>query len=166
MRGSQYLFAVQLALCLCWQHCHFVQHYYAYFLSYNFCTGLMMLGQFHHQCLAINPGCLTFCSAMFIDFCDQKVHQEPQLIKWKVTDGEGVECPSMTTNQDNIECAIDMVLLDGQGTVDVTANHLHISHGSACKINCNRLWFHKVCTGWVPKQLTVLHKQICFDICQ
>lgn len=46
------------------------------------------------------------------------------------------------------------------------AHHLQISHGSAYEIIQNRLGFHKVCVRWVPKQLTVLHKQTRLDICQ
>jgi hypothetical protein len=59
-----------------------------------------------------------------------------------------------------------MVLLDRQVTIDEVANRLQISHGSAYEIIHNRLGFHKVCARWVPKQLTVLHKQMRLDICQ
>jgi hypothetical protein len=41
-----------------------------------------------------------------------------------------------------------------------------LCHGSACEIIHNRLWFHKVCTRWVPEQLTMLQKQKCLHICQ
>ncbi|PNF13580.1 hypothetical protein B7P43_G18274 [Cryptotermes secundus] len=78
-----------------------------------------------------------------------------------VTHEEGAGRPSTATNEDNIERARDMVL-----TIDEVANHLKISHGSAYEIIHNRLGFHKVCARWVPKQLTVLHKQTHLDICQ
>ena len=53
-----------------------------------------------------------------------------------------------------------------QLTTGEVANHLQISHGSAYEIIHNRLGFHKVCARWVPKQLKMLHKQTCLDICQ
>ena len=59
-----------------------------------------------------------------------------------------------------------MVLANRRVTIDEVANHLKISHGSAYEIIHNRLGFHKVCARWVPKQLTVLHKQTRLDICQ
>jgi hypothetical protein len=45
------------------------------------------------------------------------------------------------------------------------ANHLQISYDSAYEIICNRLGFQKVCATLVSK-LTMLHKQMCLDICQ
>jgi hypothetical protein len=53
--------AMQLYLCFCWQHCCFAQHRHAWFPCHYFCAGLMLLGQFHHRCLAINHGCSAFC---------------------------------------------------------------------------------------------------------
>ncbi|PNF22874.1 hypothetical protein B7P43_G14964, partial [Cryptotermes secundus] len=73
---------------------------------------------------------------------------------------EGAGRPSTATNEDNIERARDMVLLDRQVTIDEVANRLQISHGSAYEIIHNRLGFHKVCARWVPKQLTVLKPAI------
>jgi hypothetical protein len=46
------------------------------------------------------------------------------------------------------------------------SNCLQISYGSASEIIHNKLGFHKACARWVPKQLTMLHKQICLGICQ
>jgi len=46
------------------------------------------------------------------------------------------------------------------------ANNLQISHGSAYEFIHDILGFHKVCARWIPKQLTMLHKQTRFDICQ
>ncbi|PNF33937.1 hypothetical protein B7P43_G06018 [Cryptotermes secundus] len=46
-----------------------------------------------------------------------------------------------------------MVLLDRLVTVEVP-DRLQIRHGSAYKINQNRLGVHKVCARWVPKQFT------------
>ena len=59
-----------------------------------------------------------------------------------------------------------MVLLDRRLTIDEVTNCLQISHGSAYEIIHNRLGFHKVCARWIPKQLTMLHKQTRLDICQ
>lgn len=83
-----------------------------------------------------------------------------------VTHDEGAGRPSTATNEDNIERARDMVLLNRRVTIDEVAHCLQISHGSAYEIIHNRLSFHKVCARWVPKQLTELHKQTRLDICQ
>lgn len=83
-----------------------------------------------------------------------------------VTHEEGAGRPSTATTDDNIERVRDMVLLDRRVTIDEVANRLQISHGSAYEIIHNRLGFHKVCARWVPKQLTMLHKQTRLDICQ
>jgi len=53
-----------------------------------------------------------------------------------------------------------------QLTINEVANRLQINHGSAYEIIHNTLGFHKVCARWVPKQLTMLHKQTRLDICQ
>ena len=79
---------------------------------------------------------------------------------------EGAGRPSTATSDDNIEHVHDMVLLDRQLTIDEVANCLQISHGSAYEIIHNRLDFHKVCASWIPKQLTMLHKQMHLDIYQ
>jgi hypothetical protein len=47
---------MQLYLCSCLQHCLFKRRCYAWFLSYYFSAGLMLLGQFHHCSLALNHG--------------------------------------------------------------------------------------------------------------
>ena len=79
---------------------------------------------------------------------------------------EGAGRSSTATTDDSIERVGDMVLLDRWLTIDEVANRLQISHGSAYEIIHNRLGFHKVCARWVPKQLTMLHKQMSLDICQ
>jgi len=79
---------------------------------------------------------------------------------------EGAGRPSTATIHNDTECVHDMVLLDRRLTLDEVANCLQISHGSAYEIIHNRLGFHKVCARWVPKQLSILHKQMCLDICQ
>ena len=83
-----------------------------------------------------------------------------------VTHEEEAGRPSTATTDDNNERVRDMVLLNRRLTVNEVANHLHISHGSAYDIIHNRIVFHKVCVRWVPKQLTMLHKQTRLDICQ
>jgi hypothetical protein len=67
---------------------------------------------------------------------------------------------------DSIEHARVMFLLDRRVTIDEVANRLKINNGSAYRIIHHRLGFHKVCARWVPKQLTMLHKQIRLDICK
>ena len=78
----------------------------------------------------------------------------------------GVRHPSTATTDNNIDRVHDMVLLHRWLSIDEVANLLYISHGSAYEIIHNRLGFHKVCARWVPKQLTMLHKQTHLDICQ
>lgn len=51
-------------------------------------------------------------------------------------------------------------------TILDVANSLHINHGSAYEIFHNRLGYNKVSARWVPKHLTILLKQMCFDISQ
>ena len=79
---------------------------------------------------------------------------------------EGAGRLSTAATNDNIEHVCDMVLLDRRLTIDEVANCLQISHGSAYEIIYNRLGLHKVCARWIPKQLKMLHKQTCLDICQ
>jgi len=79
---------------------------------------------------------------------------------------EGAGCPSTATTYDNIERVRDKVLLDRRLTIYEVTNCLQISHGSSYEFIHNRLGFHKVCARWIPKQLTMLHKQTCLDICQ
>lgn len=78
---------------------------------------------------------------------------------------EGAGRPSTATTDDNNDHVRDMVLLDRWMTIDEVGNHAQISHGSAYEIIHNRLGFHKVCARWVPKQLTMMHKQMHLDIC-
>jgi hypothetical protein len=44
-----------------------------------------------------------------------------------------------------------MIQDNHQGTTNVVAHHLCISHGFAHGIIEDQLWFHKVCERWVPK---------------
>jgi len=83
-----------------------------------------------------------------------------------VTHEDGTGRPSTATTDDNIESVRDRVLLDRRLTIDEVANCLQISHGSAYEIIHNTLDFHKVCAKWIPKQLTMLHKQTRLDIFQ
>ena len=78
----------------------------------------------------------------------------------------GARRHSTATTNNNIERVRDMVLLDRWLTIDEVANRLQISHGSAYEIIHNRFGFHKVWARWVRKQLIMLHKQMCLDICQ
>ena len=59
-----------------------------------------------------------------------------------------------------------MVLLDRRVTIVKVAHVLQISHGSAYETILDKLGFHKVCARWVPKHLSVVHKQTRVDICQ
>jgi len=51
-------------------------------------------------------------------------------------------------------------------TVNETATHLGMSHGSARNIVHDVLQFHKVSARWVPCQLTAELKERCVDACQ
>jgi len=44
------------------------------------------------------------------------------------------------------------------------AAHLDISYGSAYAILHDDLGYRKVCTRWVPKELTVVHKRQCVEV--
>jgi hypothetical protein len=58
-----------------------------------------------------------------------------------------------------------MIVDNQQMTVNEVAHHLCISNGSAQEIIQDQLWFHKVCTRWVQKQLTGEHKPNCLTNC-
>jgi len=51
-------------------------------------------------------------------------------------------------------------------TVNETAAHLDMSHGSAHRIVHDVLQFHKVSARWVPRQPTAGLKERCVDACQ
>jgi hypothetical protein len=59
----------------------------------------------------------------------------------------------------------DVIQLDRRVTADGRTNSQQISQGSAYEI-INRLGFHTVCSRWLPRQLTLSHKQTRLDICQ
>jgi hypothetical protein len=78
----------------------FVQHRYAWFPSYYFCAGFMLLGQFHRHYLAINYGRSAFCLHQTrVPFSDQKVYQGLQSIKDFQHNMRKVSCcNNMSTN--------------------------------------------------------------------
>jgi hypothetical protein len=130
-----------------------VEHLYAWFPSYYFCAGLMLLGQFHCRCLAINHGSSAFRfhqgRAAFSDlvFVIRKIirgrnpsksftrYGKSVLPQWSVyewienlknggtsvTHEEGARRPSTATNEEKVEHACDMVLLDRRVTIDEVA---------------------------------------------
>jgi hypothetical protein len=82
-----------------------------------------------------------------------------------VMNEEEAGCLPMATNED-VKHAVDMVMSDRQVTTDKVANHLQITHCPAYEIIHNRFGFHKDCARWVSRQLTMLLKQTCLNICQ
>ena len=66
--------------------------------------------------------------------------------------------PSTSRTQDHIDRADDMIREDRRITVSEVAAYLDISYGSAYAILHDDLGYRKVCTRWVPKELTVVHK--------
>jgi hypothetical protein len=56
-----------------------------------------------------------------------------------------------------------MILLDRRVTADEMAKGLQISRGSAYEAFHNTLGFHKICAGWVQKQLAMLHNKMPLD---
>jgi len=76
-----------------------------------------------------------------------------------VTDEGRSGRPSTSRTQDHIYRADAMIREDRRITVSKVAAHLDISYGSAYTIPHDDLGYRKVCTQWVPKELTVLHKQ-------
>jgi len=77
----------------------------------------------------------------------------------RVTDEGHSGRPSTSRTQDHINRADAMVREDRQITVSEVAAHLDISYGSAFAILHDDLRYRKVCAWWIPKELTVVHKQ-------
>jgi len=75
-----------------------------------------------------------------------------------VTHEEGAVRPSISTTDEKIQQAREMVQANLWVTIDEVACSLRISHGSAYQIMHDELGFHKVCARWVPRQLTAEHK--------
>jgi hypothetical protein len=74
------------------------------------------------------------------------------------TDSERSGCLSTVTSDDKQEQARGMILTDRKITIRDNAPTLHISEGSAHSMVHDILGFHKVCTRWVPKELTEEYK--------
>ena len=66
--------------------------------------------------------------------------------------------------QDHIDRADAMIREDRRITVSEVAAHLNISYGCAYAILHDDLGYRKVCAKWVPKELTVVHKQQRFEV--
>jgi hypothetical protein len=126
----------------------FAQHRYVWFPSYYFCTGLMLLSQLNHRCFAINHGCSIsiFSDVVFLwseGVSGATVHKRLSAqngnsgvcMKWlknyklvaQVWTHEGARWSSIITNEDNIEHAYGMVLLDRWVTIDEVVNHPQIA---------------------------------------
>jgi hypothetical protein len=52
----------------------------------------------------------------------------------------------------------DIIRADRKVTIDALATAIGCSHGQAYSMMHERLGFHKVCSRWVPRQLTSQHK--------
>ena len=92
----------------------------------------------------------------------RKVYEWVERFKWGqtcVTDEGCSGRASTSCTQDHIDRADAMIREDRRIMVSEVASHLDISYGSIYAILHDDLGYRKVCTWWVPKALTVVHKQ-------
>ena len=82
----------------------------------------------------------------------------------RVTDEGRSGRPSTSRTQDHMDRADAMIREERRITVSEVAAHLDISYGSAYTILHDDLGYWKVCTRWIPKELTVVHKQQCVEV--
>jgi hypothetical protein len=68
--------------------------------------------------------------------------------------------PRTAPTDRNTEKVEKLIRADRRLTVDEIADKLGISHGSVHTIIHKKLKFKKVCTRWVPRELTTEHKKI------
>jgi hypothetical protein len=71
-----------------------------------------------------------------------------------VTDADSLGHPITATTTQNEERARELILHNWRVTVDKIAEQLNINIGSAYSVLYDNFQFHKVCTRWVPKELS------------
>jgi transposase len=73
--------------------------------------------------------------------------------------------PITSSTLTNVDRVNTLIQENRQITVSAVANVLDISYGSTYSIMHDELKYRKVCSRWVPKQLTEDHKQKRVEIC-
>jgi transposase len=73
--------------------------------------------------------------------------------------------PITSSSVTNVDCVNTLVQENRQITVSAVANVLDIKYGSTYSVLHDELKYRKVCSRWVPKQLTEDHKQKHVGIC-
>ncbi|XP_029637966.1 uncharacterized protein LOC115213170 [Octopus sinensis] len=79
---------------------------------------------------------------------------------------EGLGGPSISTTDEKIQQAREMVMLNRRVMSDGVTRSLQISHGSAYQTIHDELGLHKVCARWVSRELTAEHKRKRPEVCQ
>jgi hypothetical protein len=85
--------------------------------------------------------------------------------RMNVTGEDRSGCPITSSSVTNVDCVNTLIQENRRITVSAVANVLDISYGSAYSIMHDELKYRKVCSRWVPKQLTEDHKQKRAEIC-
>jgi hypothetical protein len=73
--------------------------------------------------------------------------------------------PITSSSVTNVDCVNTLIQENRRITVSAVVNVLDISYGSSYSIMHGKLKYRKMCSRWVPKQLTEDHKQKRVDIC-
>jgi len=81
------------------------------------------------------------------------------------TDAECSGRPATATTTRNEEITLELIRANRRITVEEAAGRLNVSVGSAYTLIHDTLKFSKVCSKWVPKELTEDHKRKRLDVC-
>jgi len=82
-----------------------------------------------------------------------------------VMDAEHSGRPATATTRRKEERTQELICENRKITVEEVAGRLNVSVGSACSLIHDSLKFSKVCSRWVPKELTEERKRKRLDIC-
>jgi len=82
-----------------------------------------------------------------------------------LTDAERSGRPATATTSRNEERTLELIRENRRITVEEVAGRLNVSVGSAYPLIHDSLMFSKVCSRWVPKELTEERKRKCLDVC-
>ena len=82
-----------------------------------------------------------------------------------VTDAECSGRPATATTTRNKERTLELIHENRRITVEEVAGRLNVSVGSAYSLIHDSLKFSKVCSRWVPKELTEKRKRKRLDVC-
>jgi len=84
--------------------------------------------------------------------------------RMSVTDAERSERPATATTTRNEEGTLELIHENRRMTFEEIAGRLNVSVGSAFSLIHDSLQFSKVCSRWVPKELTEDRKCKCLDV--